>query len=312
MSLFDWFKRKPAAAPQRAASSAAPARAEAPALHSPVPPSETAQRHRTERMERREQLYAVVRDAMVRAGVLSASYKFKVLALDQRGHQFLVMMDLAREYGSETAHLSNIEGVITQAARTRHAIAVTAVYWRINDLIAATAAPRDTAPADPAAPLLPAFAGAGVPAVAAPAVPPAGTPARPPVHPVHPRPAAAVPVAAAPPRSAAHAAPAAAATAAAFVPPAAPAPSALSAPSDRLVAPRFDPIEADEVAAFRQALAGAALQAPPAPPVAGVSVRSGPRHTSFSESEFPDTQLPEEYAQRTRNSDLSNTQYGDL
>lgn len=267
MSLFDWFKRKPAAAPQRAASSAAPARAEAPALHSPVPPSETAQRHRTERMERREQLYAVVRDAMVRAGVLSASYKFKVLALDQRGHQFLVMMDLAREYGSETAHLSNIEGVITQAARTRHAIAVTAVYWRINDLIAATAAPRDTAPADPAAPLLPAFAGAGVPAVAAPAVPPAGTPARPPVHPAHPRPAAAVPIAAAPPRSAAHAAPAAAATAAAaFVPPAAPAPSALSAPSDRLVAPRFDPIEADEVAAFRQALAGAALQAPPAPP----------------------------------------------
>lgn len=292
MSLFDWFKRKPAAAPARAASAAMQPRPEAQALRSPVTPPEVAQRHRTERMERREQLYAVVRDAMVRAGVLSASYKFKVLALDQRGHQFLVMMDLAREYGSDTAHLSNIEGVITQAARTRHAIAVTAVYWRINDLIAATVAPREAAPAGTAVapPPVGAAAAPGVPATAAPAPPPASTPPRPPQQP-----AAALP-----------ALPAI---------PAAPAPAAaqpLAAAADRLVAPRFDPIEADEVAAFRQALAGAALHAPPAPAVAGVSVRSGPRHTSFSESEFPDTQLPEDEAQRTRHSDLSNTQYGDL
>ena len=289
MSLFDWFKRKPAAAPARAASAAMQPRPEAQALRSPVTPPEVAQRHRTERMERREQLYAVVRDAMVRAGVLSASYKFKVLALDQRGHQFLVMMDLAREYGSDTAHLSNIEGVITQAARTRHAIAVTAVYGRINDLIAATVAPREAAPAGTAAapPPVGAAAAPGVPATAAPAPPPASTPPRPPQEP-----AAALPTL-----------PAAPALAAALP---------LAAAAVRLVAPRFDPIEADEVAAFRQALAGAALHAPPAPAVAGVSVRSGPRHTSFSESEFPDTQLPEDEAQRTRHSDLSNTQYGDL
>lgn len=305
MSLFDWFKRKPAAAPARAASAAMQPRPEAQALRSPVTPPEVAQRHRTERMERREQLYAVVRDAMVRAGVLSASYKFKVLALDQRGHQFLVMMDLAREYGSDTAHLSNIEGVITQAARTRHAIAVTAVYWRINDLIAATVAPREAAPAGTAVAPPPVGAAAahgaaaaapGVPATAAPAPPPASTPPRPPQQP-----AAALPTMPALPALPAL--------------PAAPAPAAaqpLAAAADRLVAPRFDPIEADEVAAFRQALAGAALHAPPAPAVAGVSVRSGPRHTSFSESEFPDTQLPEDEAQRTRHSDLSNTQYGDL
>ena len=68
-------------------------------------------------MERRELLYTVVRDAMVRAGVLSASYKFKVLSLDQRGRQFLVMMDLAREYGGETARLSEIEALIAQTPR---------------------------------------------------------------------------------------------------------------------------------------------------------------------------------------------------
>ena len=44
-----------------------------------------------ERMMRRELLYAVVRESMVRAGVLSSSYKFKVLSLDPRGQQFLVI-----------------------------------------------------------------------------------------------------------------------------------------------------------------------------------------------------------------------------
>ena len=89
-------------------------------------------------------------------------------------------------------------------------------------------------------------------------------------------------------------------------------PGLAAAPSNRLVAPRFDPIVAEEVAAFRQALAGAHAGTPAAPPVLGVAVHSGARRTSFAESEFPDTQLPEEYEPRTRNSDLSNTQYGDL
>ena len=53
-------------------------------------------------MARRELLYAVVREAMVRAGVLSSSYKFKVLSLDPRGRQFLVMVDLAHGAGSDT------------------------------------------------------------------------------------------------------------------------------------------------------------------------------------------------------------------
>lgn len=37
--------------------------------------------------------------AMTRAGVLSASYKFKVLSLDRLGSEFLVMMDLTRVVG---------------------------------------------------------------------------------------------------------------------------------------------------------------------------------------------------------------------
>ena len=156
MSLFSWFSRKPAPAKPRAAAEPSglfnadatvplqPGRQGKP-LVEPQPPEHAANR-KNERMERRELLYTVVRDAMVRAGVLSASYKFKVLSLDQRGRQFLVMMDLAREYGGETVRLSEIEALIAQTAKTRYDILVTAVYWRINDHVAVGIPQKGVAP----------------------------------------------------------------------------------------------------------------------------------------------------------------------
>jgi hypothetical protein len=89
-----------------------------------------------ERVARRELLYAVVRESMVRAGVLSSSYKFKVLSLDGRGRQFLVMVDLSRNGGVETAQLGEIEAMVAQAAKARHDILVTAVYWRMSEHVA--------------------------------------------------------------------------------------------------------------------------------------------------------------------------------
>ena len=89
-----------------------------------------------ERLERRELLYAVVREAMVRAGVLSSSYKFKVLSLDQRGRQFLVMVDLAQGAASDTHRLAEIEAMVAQSAKARYDILVSAVYWRANEHVA--------------------------------------------------------------------------------------------------------------------------------------------------------------------------------
>ena len=277
MSLFSWFTRKPAPSPHRMAEPSGllnadatvpmtPGRDGKPVME-PLPPEHAANR-KNERMERRELLYSVVRDAMVRAAVLSASYKFKVLSLDQRGRQFLVMMDLAREYGGDTARLSEIEALIAQTAKTRYDIAVSAVYWRLNDHVAvgipqrgATARPPAVQPAAVAAPLP--VAARPTPAVQA-AVPVA--PARP-----------AAPVA---------------------VP---------AAPSPRPAAPRFDPIEADEVAAFKQALASAGRPAAAAAP--GVAVRSGPTRSSpLLHNDFADTEMPED----SRAQPLSSTQYGDL
>lgn len=96
-------------------------------------PSEGAIRRRQQRLERRELLYTVVREAMVRAGVLSASYSFKVLSLEPQGRQYLLMVDLARDFAQETRQQSDIEKQIIHNAKAWHDIVVTAIYWRFNE-----------------------------------------------------------------------------------------------------------------------------------------------------------------------------------
>ena len=317
MSLFSWFSRKPAppkAKPRSAGAEPsgllnadatvplAPGRPGQPLLQ-PVPPEHAANR-KNERMERRELLYTVVRDAMVRAGVLSASYKFKVLSLDQRGRQFLVMMDLAREYGGETARLSEIEALIAQTAKTRYDILVTAVYWRINDHVA-VGLPQKGITSTP------------VPSAAA----PQGV-VRKPVP--APAPAAPAPVAASASSLLFPAEPAArfptTPTALGRTPSGTTAPAPLLPASNTGPAPlapasapaRFEPIEADEVAAFKRALADAAGRAPLAPAAAarpGVAVRSGPLLPPSHSTDFADTEMPGSDGQSTA---LSTTQYGEL
>ena len=309
MSLFSWFSRKPA--PPKSRPSAEPygllnADATVPLTSgregkppvAAVPPDHAANR-KNERMERRELLYSVVRDAMVRAGVLSASYKFKVLSLDQRGRQFLVMMDLAREYGGETVRLSEIEALIAQTAKTRHDILVTAVYWRINDHVAVGIPQKGIAPQGAALPP-PQVVTAPV-SVPTPASAPRSTPA----PALVPRPASA----SLPPR------PVAPATTVPSRPAMAPTPPRVTAAP--VVAPvagaahRFDPIEADEVAAFKRALANAAgsVSVPAAAAKPGVPVRSGPLLPPSPPTGFEDTEMP---GADSPAPDLSSTQYGDL
>lgn len=95
---------------------------------------------KTQRLERRELLYAVVRESMARVGMLSSSYKYKVLSLDSRGNQYLIMMDLPKAMAEHIGQLAEIEEIVTQNARVRHKIDVTAVYWRINELSKASTA----------------------------------------------------------------------------------------------------------------------------------------------------------------------------
>lgn len=92
---------------------------------------------RSERLERRELLYGVVRESMTAAGVLSSTYKFKVLSLDSSGRKYLIMVDMPREYLVNTAYFAETEGAIARSAKERYDILITAVYWRVNDMVSA-------------------------------------------------------------------------------------------------------------------------------------------------------------------------------
>jgi hypothetical protein len=88
------------------------------------------EQRKTERNTKRELLFQAVRESMIRNGVLSSAFKFKVLSLDQRGRSFLVLIDLATELSGEVEKLTEIESLITQTARRRYELTVQAVYWR--------------------------------------------------------------------------------------------------------------------------------------------------------------------------------------
>jgi hypothetical protein len=294
MSLFSWFSRKPEPIRHRpvvdpsvllgadATVPLTPTRHFRPAAATPAP--QYGADPKNDRVQRRELLYAVVRDAMVRAGVLSASYKFKVLSLDQRGRQFLVMIDVARQYGGETGRLSEIEALIAQTAKGRYDILVTAVYWRLNDHVAV-----------------------GVPQRGANSQAGSSSPRRPP--------ASAAPVPAAPGAVASPAARPLPAAESAMVA----VHSEIAVQRPPLIAPsmpaasKFEPIEADEVAAFKRALAMAASASSAAGATAaaqpGVAVHSGPMLPS---SFTPGSDGAPAAGADGPAQDLGATQYGDL
>ena len=206
-----------------------------------LPPG--ADERRTRRHARREQLYVAVREAMTRSGVLAASYRFKVLSLDQLGNEFLVMVDLSMDFEDITHQLGAMEALIVQSAKARFAIAVPTVYWRMDTASAPT-------PGKPQ---------------------PAKEQEKPPVQAL-----------------------------------AADAPVGLPARAVR-AATRHDPLEADEVAAFRLALLAASAKVPVNALETATKARRGVSSYTLLTG-FEDTELPESAASPA----LSKTQYGEL
>jgi hypothetical protein len=86
---------------------------------------------RGRRILRREQLFSVVRESMIRGGVLSTSYDFKVLTLDANGDRFLVLIDLALPADvMPDPYLLEIERWVQNSAQSRHSMSIPSVYWR--------------------------------------------------------------------------------------------------------------------------------------------------------------------------------------
>jgi hypothetical protein len=144
MALFNWFSKKSDSGNKAAAHvsgqqtkhvhSTPPASTIPPSGHSRPATDSTnrSEERKAKRQMRREQLYSAIRQAMTRAGVLSASFKFKVLSLDQRGDQFLVKIDVLSSLGLQEDKLLENEALVIEVAKTQFGILVTAVYWRID------------------------------------------------------------------------------------------------------------------------------------------------------------------------------------
>ena len=135
MSFFSWFKSKPVT-PQ---SNSMPTHgltdtASSPAFYVKPPDAAVSTTDIKERrQERREHLYVVVRDGMLRSGVLAASYKFKVLSLDGRGRQFLIMVDLLDASALPATRFMDLERLIVANASQQCDLQVKAVYWRVSE-----------------------------------------------------------------------------------------------------------------------------------------------------------------------------------
>lgn len=265
MSILNWFSGKSGAGPQTPGKIQADSdsagltrdKSSTPGSSKPATGELRGGAQKSHRHARRELLYAAVREAMIRAGVLSGSYKFKVLSLDPRGEQFMVMMDLAQEFGAQAERLAEMEVMIAHSAKSRYNIRVTAVYWRLNEMVSVAR--------------------------------PAGAPQ------VNSRPA---------PLYHADAAPEPAA-----LPEPVPARTALPEAAPAVEKPalkRYEPIQADEVAAFKQALAAASAHGVPAEAVP--LSRSAPRSYTLLTG-FEDTEMPDAPALVPA---LSATQYGEL
>src|SRR5574343_737251 len=83
------------------------------------------------RAAHREQLFATVRETMIRAGILSGAYKFKALTLDKSGTTFIVMFDIqSPDLPSDPEVLGQLERNLQHLAESRLGITVKAVYWR--------------------------------------------------------------------------------------------------------------------------------------------------------------------------------------
>lgn len=141
MSLFQWLTRRPSV--ESGAISAEMLKDRQDSEH---PRNDTDRRtaQRNARTVRREQLYSVVRDAMVRVSILSAGYKFKVLSLDSTGQRFVVMVDLAHAYAVEPTRLREIEALIAELAKARMDAVVHAVYWRVSEQLNPAKSTRET------------------------------------------------------------------------------------------------------------------------------------------------------------------------
>lgn len=103
---------------------------------------------------RREMLFEAVKGTLNTHSIAPNTYRFKVVRTDKRGHCYVVMFDMspdfmASEHGQH-GQLSKLAKILTANAQSRYGLVVGAVYWRVDETLAALVAdwaqPTNAAP----------------------------------------------------------------------------------------------------------------------------------------------------------------------
>jgi hypothetical protein len=86
---------------------------------------------------RRKMVYAGVKSSMVTLGIIGKWYKFRISQVDERGHVYVIMIDVTKQFavrpGLKIKGFIGIEQLIIKNIFDHYAIVVKAVYWRTND-----------------------------------------------------------------------------------------------------------------------------------------------------------------------------------
>lgn len=88
---------------------------------------------------RRDTLYKSVRECFSMLEVVGAMYKFKVSKMDDRGHHYLVMVDIGRDFTIgkriKLDNFADLEEFFRKQTFEKYGIVITAMYWRSKDSI---------------------------------------------------------------------------------------------------------------------------------------------------------------------------------
>lgn len=81
---------------------------------------------------RREKISKIVANLLSRSGIEAQHYKLKMLTLDTKGNEYVVMLDLAREHIAFSSSLRQLERHIIKESLDQFNIVVRSVYWQFN------------------------------------------------------------------------------------------------------------------------------------------------------------------------------------
>ena len=86
---------------------------------------------------RKELLHEIIRASLSSRFIPSNTYRFKVMRCDERGHAFVVMLDVSPTFlaspAGDDASLNETAAVLIKNAKTKYGLQVSGVYWRSNE-----------------------------------------------------------------------------------------------------------------------------------------------------------------------------------